>query len=79
MNRAKSPERLTTQEVSAGFDLQKYMLTNGLSYLVSTDGTHAAHPGFVLTKRFDNCVLEALRSPGARPITGTVYVYRLER
>ena len=73
-----SPDHLTKQEVSEGLDLRAYMLRNGLSYLVSTDGTHATRPGFVLTKRFDDCVLEALRSPGAQPMRGTVYVYRLE-
>jgi len=75
---ALSPEHLTRQEMQDGFDLQAYMRANELSYLVSTDGTHATRPGFVLMKRFDNCVLEASRSPGAKPSMGTVYVYRLE-
>ena len=74
---AMAPEELTRQEVADGFDLRAYMSRNGLSYLVSTDGTHAGTGRFVLTKRFDNCLLEGLRRPGARPVTGTVYVYRL--
>lgn len=74
---ALSPEHLTTQEVADRFDLPAYMVRNGLSYLVSTNGDRAAGGRFVLTKRFDNCILEGLRSPGATPAVGTVYVYRL--
>jgi hypothetical protein len=74
---ALAPEHLTKQELSDGLDLPAYMLRNGLSYLVSTDSYQASKAGFVLLKQFDDCVLEGLRSPGATPITGTVYVYRL--
>lgn len=74
---ALAPEHLTKQEVADNFDLPAYMLRNGLSYLVSTNGDHASTGRFVLTKRFDNCILEGLRTPGARPVAGTIYVYRL--
>jgi len=75
---ALSPEHLTRQEVDDGFDVRTYMQRNALSYLVSTDAGHASTGRFVLTKRFDNCILEGLRSPGATPIAGTVYLYRLD-